>query len=69
MTPISQTYFNSVDAIRKQKPEKAIINIEVNSQNKSITVNDNGIGIDPNNLTCLLAPFSTNKDNDELMLR
>lgn len=56
---------NSVDAIRKKNLNKGIINIEVNSQTKSIRVNDNGIGIDPSQLANLLAPFSTNKDDDE----
>ncbi|MFA9374132.1 MAG: ATP-binding protein [Poseidonibacter sp.] len=56
---------NSVDAIKQEKPKKATISIEVNSQTKSIIVKDNGVGIDPNDLASLLAPFSTNKDNDE----
>jgi hypothetical protein len=56
---------NSVDAIRKKKPSKGIIILEVDSINRSITIQDNGIGIDPDKLPVLLAPFSTDKENDE----
>ena len=56
---------NSVDAIKKQKPSKPQIIIDVDSINRSITVQDNGNGIDKNDLPILLAPFSTNKEDDE----
>lgn len=49
----------------KKKPEKGIIKIDINSLSKSIKIEDNGSGIDPEMLPILLAPFSTNKENDE----
>jgi len=56
---------NSVDAIRIQNPENRKISLEINSIAKSIKIEDNGIGIDPDMLPVLLAPFSTNKENDD----
>lgn len=56
---------NSVDAIKKEKPNNPQIIIEVDSINQNISVQDNGNGIENNELPRLLAPFSTNKENDE----
>lgn len=56
---------NSIDAIRKKNISNGKINIEINALKKSITVEDNGIGIDPDQLLILLAPFSSNKEHDE----
>ncbi|WP_281989326.1 ATP-binding protein [Aquimarina aggregata] len=56
---------NSVDAIRKKNPLKGLISLEIDSINRSITIQDNGIGINPDRLPILLAPFSTDKENDE----
>lgn len=62
---LSELCQNSVDAIRKLKPKKGIIKVTINSQNKEIVIEDNGCGIDPDMLPNLMAPFSTNKDDDE----
>lgn len=56
---------NAVDAIRKSERIDGEINIIIDALNKSITVSDNGIGIDKNKLPFLIAPFSTDKDVDE----
>ena len=56
---------NSVDAIKKSKPFKPQILIEVDSIARKITVQDNGIGIENHQLPILLAPFSTNKEDDD----
>ncbi len=56
---------NSVDAIRKNNSHNPKIVLEINSIRKSITIEDNGIGIDPERLSVLLAPFSTDKEDDD----
>lgn len=56
---------NSVDAIKKENPTTPKIVIEIDSLKKSIIVQDNGNGINPNELPSLLAPFSTNKESDD----
>lgn len=56
---------NAVDAINETKKKNGKIIIEVNCQNNSITVEDNGIGIEEEILPDLLRPFSTNKENKE----
>ncbi len=55
---------NSCDAIKLKKPLNPEITLEINAANKSIIIEDNGIGINPSDLQTLLAPFSTNKDGD-----
>lgn len=55
---------NSCDAIKSKKPLNPEITLEINAANKSIIIEDNGIGINPSDLQTLLAPFSTNKDGD-----
>ncbi len=56
---------NSIDAIRQSDEEIGEIYLEIDSLNKRILIRDNGIGIEPDRLPSLLAPFSTNKENDE----
>ncbi len=56
---------NSVDAIRKLEIKTGTIVIKVDSQNKAITIKDNGIGIAPNRIPDLLAPFETDKEEDD----
>jgi molecular chaperone HtpG len=56
---------NSVDAIRLASINNGNISIIVDSQNQSISIRDNGIGIDPTKLPELLAPFATDKEDNE----
>lgn len=56
---------NSVDAIRERGIKDGKISIKVDCQNKSIGVNDNGIGIEPEEILDLLALFGTNKKGKE----
>ena len=56
---------NAVDAIRKRGVKKGEISLFVDSQNKSIKISDNGCGISSDKLPILLAPFSTDKEEDE----
>jgi hypothetical protein len=56
---------NSVDAIRKTERNDGNIQIDVNCQNYSITVSDNGTGIDPEKIEKLLSLFGTDKKGDE----
>lgn len=64
---LSELVQNSVDAIIRKGNKKGIIKITVNSQRKSITIYDNGQGIDYDKLAILLTPFSSDKEfrNDE----
>ncbi len=55
---------NSVDAMKESNRDGKIF-LEVNSQNKTVTISDNGIGIDKDLLPDLLKPFSSRKDEDE----
>lgn len=55
---------NSVDAIYKRNFNDGKIEIIIDEANKSITVNDNGIGMKYEEVPSLLLPFSTNKEND-----
>jgi Histidine kinase-, DNA gyrase B-, and HSP90-like ATPase len=52
---------NSVDAIKQAKPIKGHIVINIDACEKTITLSDNGIGIDPNRMPELLRPFSSDK--------
>lgn len=56
---------NSVDAIRESDREDGNIILNVNCQNKIISVKDNGIGIDTSHIQSLLALFGTNKKGKE----
>lgn len=55
---------NSVDAIRRSGSKKGNIKLLIDSQNRSITIYDNGCGISAKDLPQLLAPFSTDKEED-----
>ena len=59
---------NSVDAITLGKPTKGFLQLEINAGQKRIVLEDNGAGISPNDLPALLAPFSSNKDGDPLLI-
>lgn len=65
---IAELAQNSVDAIKKRidkkEIEKGIITLKIDSRNNFISIEDNGIGIDPDKLETLLAPFSTDKEDD-----
>lgn len=64
---LSELVQNSVDAIIRKGNKKGIIKLTVNSQRKSITIYDDGQGIDYDKLAILLTPFSSDKEfrNDE----
>lgn len=55
---------NAVDAIARQKPVKGHITIKVDAPNRTITIRDNGGGIDPQDLPKLLRPFGSDKMKD-----
>ena len=55
---------NAVDAIKRSSVVEGIINLEINSQTRTIKIVDNGIGIKASDLPDLLKPFSTNKKDD-----
>ncbi len=59
---------NAVDAIKLTDRSDGFIKIIVNSQNKEISITDNGIGIKPERLPELLAPFHTDKEDDENLI-
>jgi molecular chaperone HtpG len=56
---------NAVDAIRRGNPERGLITIAIDSNEKSISISDNGVGIAPDKIPALLKPFSTDKAQDE----
>lgn len=58
---IAELCQNAVDAVRASDEEVGKIDLVINSNEKSIAITDNGIGIDPNDLPYLLKPFSSNK--------
>jgi hypothetical protein len=66
---LSELTQNSVDAIKKRIQKKEIgtgeIKLLIDCRNNFISIQDNGVGIAPNDLEYLLAPFSTDKENDE----
>ncbi|MCW7490970.1 ATP-binding protein [Leptospira meyeri] len=64
---------NSVDAIRKSqeiygKRNDHKINIKINSNERSIFIQDTGLGIPPDLLPELLAPHGTNKDGSDNLI-
>lgn len=63
---IAELIQNSVDAIRKMDDDsyQGKINLTIDSANREIIIEDNGIGINPEELPILLKPFSSNKDKD-----
>lgn len=52
---------NSLDAIRKRETKEGKLVIKIDCSDKSISVSDNGTGIEDSDLPNLLGPFSTNK--------
>jgi hypothetical protein len=56
---------NAVDAIRLCSDRPGRIELSVDAISKSISIYDNGIGIDPDEMPFLLKPFSTNKMSDD----
>ncbi|PFM83138.1 ATP-binding protein [Bacillus sp. AFS077874] len=57
---------NAVDAIKKSSStEIKKITLNVDASKKSISITDNGVGIDPKKLLDLLKPFSTDKVDDD----
>ena len=52
---------NSVDAIRENEPASGLIQIEINKDNHSLKVYDNGIGIESEILPEILRPFCSGK--------
>lgn len=71
LAELTQNSFDSInkyiktygDEIKNHK-----INIEINSIDRSIRVKDTGMGIESRKVKLLLAPNSTDKDNDEGMI-
>ena len=55
---------NAVDAIRKSNVAEGIIKLKIDAQRRAITISDNGIGIEPEQMEYLLKPFSTDKRDD-----
>ena len=55
---------NSVDAIRRSKKNGGEIDVHVNCATRSITVRDNGDGIDSANLIEMLSPFGSDKHSE-----
>ena len=58
---LSELAQNAVDAIRQGKPDKGRIVLQVNAATKRISISDNGIGVNPGEITKLLRPFGTDK--------
>jgi hypothetical protein len=56
---------NAVDAIRLCSDRAGKIELSVDAISKSISIYDNGIGIDPDEMPFLLKPFSTNKMSND----
>jgi hypothetical protein len=59
---------NAVDAIRQSDIEKGIIELRIDCPNRAITIIDNGIEINPDDLPTLLKPFGTNKAEIDLAI-
>jgi hypothetical protein len=58
---LSELTQNAVDAIREGKPEKGRIELHIDAANKSISISDNGVGVNPAEIERLLRPFGTDK--------
>ena len=52
---------NAIDAVRQVDPEKGRLELTVNAATREISLSDNGIGVDSNQIQKLLRPFGTNK--------
>jgi hypothetical protein len=59
---------NSVDAIRQSLKEVGLIQLKIDCANRTVSIYDNGIGIDNSELPNLLKPFSTNKSQNVLTI-
>lgn len=59
---------NAVDAIRQSDDSDGFISLEVDCPNRSIIIEDNGVGIDPQDLPYLLKPFATNKSGVDIAI-
>ena len=65
---IAELTQNSVDAISLMKPVKGHMILEINAIDKRIVLEDNGCGISPDELPNLLAPFSSDKDSNSMLI-
>lgn len=52
---------NAIDAITRRTPSRGHISLVVDAVTKSIEIEDNGTGIDPDQLVKLLRPFASDK--------
>jgi len=58
---LSELAQNAVDAIRQANPVKGHIELHIDAANRRISISDNGIGVNPNDIERLLRPFGTDK--------
>ena len=65
---IAELAQNSVDAIRLRTHVKGKLELEINAPEKRIVLTDNGCGISPGDLPKLLAPFSSDKSGEPLLI-
>ncbi len=61
--PLSELLQNAIDAIREKNSGKGHISLLVDASTRRIRVRDNGVGIDPTQITRLMRPFGTNKSS------
>ena len=62
---LSEIVQNGVDAIIRSGKNKGIIELTIDAKKKSITIYDNGQGIEYQKLAELFTPFSTDKEDKE----
>ena len=65
---IAELAQNSVDAISLQQPAKGHLTLEIRAPEKRLVLQDNGCGIHPDDLPKLLAPFSSDKSGQPLLI-
>ena len=65
---IAELAQNSVDAISLRAQGKGRMELEINASERRIVLKDNGCGISPNDLPNLLAPFSSDKYGQQLLI-
>ena len=65
---IAELTQNSVDAIRLRTHVKGKLELEINAPEQQIVLTDNGCGISPGELPKLLAPFSSDKSGQPLLI-
>lgn len=58
---LSELAQNSIDAIRESDIKKGKIRLHINAKDRTIEIEDNGIGINPSAVETLLKPFGTDK--------